>query len=148
MSLTSQQMAISRWMSSIGEWQSCFLSRWASSSYPRRDLRHHSAHPTIPFTPSKRARFSCALPPILGFVERCSHFTGECGNGVNPFLLSDRPSLMAGMRFRNNLVALRCAAFRRLPFDLCRKEQLLALAKGFDRFADDIERTDEKRTAA
>jgi len=31
-----------------------------------------------------------------------------------------------------------------LSFDLCRKEHLLALAKGFDRFADRIERTDEK----
>ncbi len=32
--LTSQQTAISLWISSIGERQSRFLSRWASSSYP------------------------------------------------------------------------------------------------------------------
>jgi len=43
---------------------------------------------------------------------------------------------------------LSCAAFKRLSFDFCRKEQLLALAKGFDRFADRIERTDEKMIGA
>jgi hypothetical protein len=42
---------------------------------------------------------------------------------------------------------LRCIAFKRVSFDLCRKEQLLALAKGFDRFADRIERTDEQIAA-
>jgi hypothetical protein len=42
---------------------------------------------------------------------------------------------------------LRCIAFKRVSFDLCRKEQLLALAKGFDRFADRIEHSDEKIAA-
>ncbi len=50
--------------------------------------------------------------------------------------------------YRETARQLRCTAFKRVSFDLCRKEQLLALAKGFDRFADHIERTDEKMTAA
>ncbi len=50
--------------------------------------------------------------------------------------------------YRDTARQLRCAAFRKFPFDLCRKGQLLALAKGFERFADDIDRAEEKRTAA
>ncbi len=46
-------------------------------------------------------------------------------------------------RYREIARQLRCIAFRRVSFDLCRKEQLLALAKGFDRFADRIEHPDE-----
>ncbi len=42
---------------------------------------------------------------------------------------------------------LRCIAFRQVPFDICRKDQLLALAKGFDRFADRLEHTDDQRAA-
>ncbi len=50
-------------------------------------------------------------------------------------------------RYREIARQLRCIAFKRVAFDLCRKDQLLALAKGFDRFADRIERTDDKRAA-
>jgi hypothetical protein len=54
---------------------------------------------------------------------------------------------LAADRYREIARQLRCIAFRRVTFDLCRKKQLLALAKGFDRFADRIERTDEKIAA-
>ena len=50
-------------------------------------------------------------------------------------------------RYREIARQPRCIAFKRVAFDLCRKEQLLALAKGFDRFADRIERTDDNRAA-
>ena len=50
-------------------------------------------------------------------------------------------------RYREIARELRCIAFKRMPFDLCRKDQLLALAKGFDRFADRIERKDDKIAA-
>ena len=49
--------------------------------------------------------------------------------------------------YRETARQLRCTAFKRLPFDLCRKKQLLALAKAFDRFADRVEHTDEKIAA-
>ena len=50
-------------------------------------------------------------------------------------------------KYRGIARELRCLAFRRVPFDLCRKNQLLALAKGFDRFADRIEGPEEKAAA-
>ena len=42
---------------------------------------------------------------------------------------------------------LRWLAFEKVPFDLCRRKQLLALAAGFDDFADRIEPTNEKIAA-
>ena len=50
-------------------------------------------------------------------------------------------------RYREIARHLRCIAFKRMSYNLCRKNQLLALAKGFDRFADRIEETDEKMAA-
>jgi hypothetical protein len=50
-------------------------------------------------------------------------------------------------RYRDIARELRCLAFKRAPFDLCRKAQLMALAKGFDQFADRIEGTDRKIAA-
>lgn len=47
-------------------------------------------------------------------------------------------------RYRGIARELRVLAFRNVPFDLCRREQLFALAKGFDDFADRIERADRK----
>ncbi len=58
----------------------------------------------------------------------------------------DDPGLPADS-YREIARQLRCIAFKRVAFDLCRKDQLLALAKGFDRLADRIERTDEKMVA-
>ena len=50
-------------------------------------------------------------------------------------------------RYRRIARELRYIAFNRAPFDLCRKNQLLALAKGFDRFADRVEGVDERAAA-
>jgi hypothetical protein len=50
-------------------------------------------------------------------------------------------------RHREIARELRCTAFKRVRFDLCRKAQLLALASGFDRFADRIDETDRKIAA-
>jgi hypothetical protein len=58
----------------------------------------------------------------------------------------DEGELRAG-RYRTIARELRCLAFKGAPFDLCRRGQLMALAKGFDRFADRVECTDEKVAA-
>lgn len=51
-------------------------------------------------------------------------------------------------RYREIARELRCIAFKQCAFDLCRRDQLLSLAEGFDRFADRFEeRTDEKLAA-
>jgi hypothetical protein len=50
-------------------------------------------------------------------------------------------------RYREIARELRFLAFNRTPFDLCRKAQLMALAEGFDRFADRIEHTERKIVA-
>ena len=44
-------------------------------------------------------------------------------------------------RYREIARELRHTAFVRVPFDLCRRKQLLALANGFDRFAERIAAT-------
>jgi hypothetical protein len=43
-------------------------------------------------------------------------------------------------RYREIARELRCLAFKQAPFDLCREAQLKALAEGFERFADRVER--------
>jgi hypothetical protein len=42
-------------------------------------------------------------------------------------------------RYREIARELRCLAFKRTPFDLCRQAQMIALAEGFEKFADRIE---------
>ena len=56
-------------------------------------------------------------------------------------------SALRADRYREISRQLRCIAFKRTPYDLCRKAQLMALAEGFDRFADRIEDFDRKLAA-
>jgi hypothetical protein len=49
--------------------------------------------------------------------------------------------------YRDTARELRCVAFKRAQFDLCRQAQLKALAEGFERFADRLQCTDEKIAA-
>lgn len=50
-------------------------------------------------------------------------------------------------RYREIARELRCLAFKRAPFDLCRQAQMMALAEGFEKFADRIKATDRKIAA-
>ena len=60
-------------------------------------------------------------------------------------MLHDHPQ--RADRYREIARELRHAAFMQMPFDLCRHDQLLALAKGFDRFADRLAHNDKKLAA-
>lgn len=61
-------------------------------------------------------------------------------------LLNDS-DISRAARYREIARQLRCLAFNRLPFDLTRHDQLLALSKGFHRFPDRLEHIDEKIAA-
>jgi hypothetical protein len=60
-------------------------------------------------------------------------------------MLADHP--LSADRYREIARELRHTAFTQISFDLCRRNQLLALAKGFDRFADRIAGAAEKLAA-
>jgi hypothetical protein len=60
-------------------------------------------------------------------------------------MLNDHP--LAADSYREIARELRHTAFTQMEFDLCRHDQLLALAKGFDRFADRIDGEVEKLAA-
>ena len=51
-------------------------------------------------------------------------------------------------RYREFARQLRVLAFKRIDPDLCRRDQILALAKGFDRFADRLEGVEPEKAAA
>jgi len=59
----------------------------------------------------------------------------------------DEQGHLSSDRYRDIARELRCLAFKRAPFDLCRKAQMMALAAGFDRFADRIDDTSRKIAA-
>ncbi|HZU90389.1 MAG TPA: hypothetical protein VE993_14145 [Stellaceae bacterium] len=50
-------------------------------------------------------------------------------------------------QYRRIARSLRGIALARLRLDLCRRDQLLALARGFERYADRIGRSDAKAAA-
>jgi hypothetical protein len=75
-------------------------------------------------------------PPSLSAAALDPEGTEPLGGGASGFSLN-----------REIARELRCVAFKRESFDLCRKAQLMALAAGFERFADRIDRTDERAAA-